>query len=74
MQIKPRKEYVVVKQMGLSGFSFKEVYYMYRKYAYERDRKQRMSGPYVNKHPADYIATGLSYKQAKQMMKLFKEQ
>jgi hypothetical protein len=46
---------------------------MDRRYRYERNRKKTMSEPYVNKHPADYVATGLSYKQAKKMMKLFKE-
>ena len=71
--MKPRYEYVIVKRMGLTYLGTKEVYYMYRRYAYEGARKQKMSEPYVNKHPADYVATGLSYKQAKQMMKLFKE-
>ena len=72
--MKPRDEYVIVRRLGLSGSSFKDVYFMDRRYRYERNRKKTMSGPYVNKHPADYVATGLSYKQAKKMMKLFKEQ
>ena len=71
--MKPRKEYVIVKRLGLSYLGTKDVYFMDRRYRYERNRKKTMSEPYVNKHPADYVATGLSYKQAKKMMKLFKE-
>ena len=74
--MKPRDEYVIVKTAGFAGplLKFGAVYFMDRRYRYERVRKQNMSGPYVDKHPADYVATGLSYKQAKKMMKLFKEQ
>ena len=71
--MKPRDEYVIVKTWGLRGGFPTLVYFMDRRYRYERNRKQTMSEPYVNKHPADYVATGLSYKQAKAMMKLFKE-
>ena len=71
--MKPKDEYVIVKTMGLNYLGTRDVYFMDRRYRYERNRKQTMSEPYVNKHPADYVATGLSYKQAKQMIKLFKE-
>ena len=65
MQIKPRNEYVIVKtwSWGWSSTEQKEVYVMQRRYAYEQKTFTR-----------NYVATGLSYKQAKQMMKLFKEQ
>jgi hypothetical protein len=78
MEIKPRKEYVIVKTEGVaigpksSGYAFvtKPVYLMHRRYAVERIAKRVGLIPDTNK----YVATGLSYKQAKQMMKLFKEQ
>ena len=72
MKVKPRKEYVIVRRLGLSGFSFKDVYFMERKYVMERHIKAREHNRALFK--ADYVATGLSYKQAKKMMKLFKEQ
>jgi hypothetical protein len=68
MQVKPRKEYVIVKRIGLHYLGTKDVYFMERRYVVERIAK------YQNPKPdADYVAEGLSYKQAKQMMKLFKE-
>jgi len=72
MKVKPRKEYVIVRRLGLSGFSFKDVYFMERRYVMDRHIKDREQNRGLFK--ADYVATGLSYKQAKQMMKLFKEQ
>jgi len=77
MELKPRKEYVIVKTMGLSG---KAAYLMDRRYRYEGLRKQVWSlgiltnGGQNKPYETDYVATGLSYKQAKKMMKLFKEQ
>lgn len=66
MQVKPRREYVIVKEIDWGN---KPLYFMARRYGYER------IGKYQNPKPdADYVATGLSYKQAKQMMKLFTEQ
>jgi hypothetical protein len=72
MEIKPRKEYVIVKTQGVSGvdFELKITYYMERKYVMEGYAKKHGLTPYTD----NYLATGLSYKQAKKMMKLFKEQ
>ena len=71
MQIKPRNEYVIVKMAGLSSLGAKDVYFMERKYVIERYAKNHGLTPEPD---ADrYLATGLSYKQAKKMMKLFKE-
>jgi len=78
MEIKPRKEYVIVKTQGAgigptsSGYVFvpKPVYFMERRYAVERYAKKHGLTPDADR----YVATGLSYKQAKQMIKLFKEQ
>ena len=69
--MKPRDEYVILKTMGLSGFDFglKITYYMERRYAIERLAKKHGLIPDTYR----YVATGLSYKQAKRMMKLFKE-
>jgi hypothetical protein len=77
MEIKPRKEYVIVKTEGYgvgprsSGFGFepKITYYMERRYVVERLAKRVGLIPDAHR----YVATGLSYKQAKKMMKLFKE-
>jgi hypothetical protein len=69
--VKPRKEYVIVRRLGLSGSSFKDVYFMERRYVMDRHIKDREHNRALFK--ADYVATGLSYKQAKRMMKLFKE-
>jgi hypothetical protein len=72
MEIKPRKEYVIVKTEGFSGIDFelKITYYMERRYVIERLAKRIGLIPDTDR----YVATGLSYKQAKQMMKLLKEQ
>ena len=70
--MKPRDEYVIVKRLGLSGFGFKDVYFMERRYVMDRHIKDHEHNRALFK--ADYVATGLSYKQAKKMMKLFKEQ
>jgi hypothetical protein len=70
MQIKPRDEYVIVKRMGLSYLGTKEVYFMERRYVVERYAKHHRLTP----DTSNYVATGLSYKQAKRMMKLFKGQ
>jgi len=68
--VKPRKEYVILKTMGVAiGFVPKITYYMERRYAIERLAKKHGLIPDTYR----YVATGLSYKQAKQMMKLFKE-
>lgn len=69
--MKPRKEYVIVRRLGLSGLGFKDVYFMERKYVMDRHIKDYAQNPAHFK--SDYVATGLSYKQAKAMMKLFKE-
>jgi hypothetical protein len=74
MKVKPRKEYVIVKTEGVNSVGMRDVYFMEhfmeRRYVLERLAKRIGLTP----DPADYVATGLSYKQAKQMMKLFKEQ
>ena len=70
--MKPRDEYVIVKRLGLSYLGTREVYFMERRYVMERHIKDREHNRALFK--ADYVATGLSYKQAKRMMKLFKEQ
>ena len=67
MEIKPRKEYVIVKTMDWGD---KPVYYMERRYVVERIAKRHGLTPDTDR----YVATGLSYKQAKQMMKLLKGQ
>jgi hypothetical protein len=43
---------------------------MVRRYEAEKYTRNRKAEPDISK----YVATGLSYKQAKKMMKLFKEQ
>jgi len=76
--MKPRDEYVIVKTEGYgvgprsSGFGFvpKLTYYMERRYVIERLAKRVGLTPDTDR----FVATGLSYKQAKKMMKLFKEQ
>lgn len=70
--MKPRKEYVIVKRMGLNYLGTRDVYFMERRYVMERHIKDREHNRALFK--SDYVATGLSYKQAKKMMKLFKEQ
>ena len=70
MQVKPRKEYVIVNRIGLDYLGTKDGYFMGRRYALERYAKSAGLIPDADR----YVATGLSYKQAKQMMKLFKEQ
>lgn len=67
MELKPRKEYVIAKTMGWNN---KPAYYMERRYVMERIAKNNRIVPVADR----YVATGLSYKQAKRMMKLFKEQ
>ena len=69
MQIKPRDEYVIVKTMGLRGLGVKDVYYMERRYVIEKYAKRHGLTP----DTSNYVAMGLSYKRAKQMIKLFKE-
>jgi hypothetical protein len=65
--MKPRDEYVIVKTMVWSNT---DTYFMERRYVVERLAKN-----HGLKLDADrYVATGLSRKQAKAMMKLFKEQ
>lgn len=79
MQIKPRNEYVIAKRMGFGfgprnsgvGLEPKLTYFMERRYVMDRHIKDREQNQALFK--SDYVATGLSYKQAKQMMKLFKE-
>jgi len=76
--VKPRDEYVIVKTQGAgigptsSGYVFvpKLVYFMGRRYVVERYAKHHKLTPDTD----SYLTTGLSYKQAKKMMKLFKEQ
>ena len=65
--MKPRDEYVIAKTMGWDN---KPAYYMERRYVMERIAKNHSIVPVAD----SYLATGLSYKQAKKMMKLFKEQ
>jgi hypothetical protein len=65
--VKPRDEYVIVKTMGWSNT---DAYYMERRYVLERYAKHHGLTPDTSR----YVAEGLSYKQAKRMMKLFKEQ
>jgi hypothetical protein len=67
--VKPRKEYVIVKTMGLRGLGVVDTYVMVRRYEAEKYTRNRKAEPDISK----YVATGLSYKQAKRMMKLFKE-
>jgi hypothetical protein len=68
--MKPRDEYVIVKTMGLRGLGVVDTYVMVRRYEAEKYTRNRKAEP----DTSNYIATGLSYKQAKKMMKLFKEQ
>ena len=65
--MKPRDEYVIARTMGWDN---KPTYYMERRYVVERFAKNHGLVPDADR----YVVTGLSYKQAKQMMKLFKEQ
>lgn len=65
--MKPRDEYVIVKTVGWSNT---DTYFMERRYVVERLARDNGLLPDISR----YVATGLSYKQAKQMMKLFKEQ
>ena len=71
MKVKPRDEYVIVKRLGLSYLGTKDVYFMERRYVMERHAKDYAQNPAHFR--ANCVATGLSYKQAKRMMKLFKE-
>ena len=67
--MKPRYEYVIVKTVGWGNT---DTYFMERRYVMDRHIKDREQNQALFK--SDYVATGLSYKQAKKMMKLFKEQ
>ena len=67
--MKPRYEYVIVKRNGLDYLGTKDTYFMERRYVVERHAKHYSLTP----DTSNYLATGLSYKQAKKMMKLFKE-
>jgi len=67
--VKPRDEYVVVKTEGINDIGVRDVYFMERRYVIERLAKRIGLTPDADR----YVATGLSYKQAKKMMKLFKE-
>ena len=77
--MKPRDEYVIVKRMGFGfgprnsgvGLELKLTYFMERRYVMDRHIKDREHNRAL--FESDYVATGLSYKQAKKMMKLFKE-
>ena len=64
--MKPRYEYVIVKTVGLGNT---DTYFMERRYKIEWYVKNHGLKPDISR----YLATGLSYKQAKKMMKLFKE-
>lgn len=65
--MKPRYEYVIVKTVGWGNT---DTYFMERRYKIEWYVKNHGLAP----DTSNYLATGLSYKQAKAMMKLFKEQ
>lgn len=67
--MKPRDEYVIVKRNGLDYLGTKDTYFMERRYKIEWYVKNHGLKPDISR----YLATGLSYKQAKKMMKLFKE-
>lgn len=66
--MKPRYEYVIVKTVGW-GNTYFDTYFMERRYVVERLARDNGLAPDISR----YVATGLSYKQAKKMMKLFKE-